>query len=110
MKTVPTFIANIALGAKEGYDGKSHTKEEILDKCQKFCNEVSLAVTIAETLFVYKNGNESGFIIGLINYPRFPSTPEEITSRAIELAYILKDHFNQYRVSIICSDNTYMIE
>jgi 6-pyruvoyl-tetrahydropterin synthase len=110
MKTENTFIANISVGAKEGYDGWVHDYDEIKELCQRYCNDVSFCVTITETEFIYKNGNERGFIIGIINYPRFPSTPKQLTKQAIAIAKILGKKLNQERVSVICSDKTYTIE
>lgn len=104
-----TFFAVIYAGNKEGYDGKIHTKEEIEDLLKEYCNNNSLCITLKDTEFIYKNGNEFGFEISLINYPRFPSSHEEITKNAIAIAKILKYKLNQCRISIVCSDKTYMI-
>jgi len=110
MKIEPTFIATIYVGAKEHYDGKIHTYEEAKELLQKYCDEVSYCVTLTSTAFIYKNGNEPGFIIGLINYPRFPLIPEFITEKALEIGNYFLNKFNQLKISIVCSDNTYMIE
>ena len=42
--------------------------------------------TIEPTTFVYEGGEESGFVVGLINYPRFPSQPHLIRGRALAVA------------------------
>jgi hypothetical protein len=110
MQTTNTFTATIYIGSKEGYDGKSHTYQEAKQILQNYCNNVPYGLTLKSIEFIYKDGSESGFEIGLINYPRFPSNPEEITKKAIEIAEIFKKEFNQYRISIVCSDKTYMIE
>ena len=49
-------------------------------------------------------------MVGLINYPRFPSTPEKILEHALAIAKLLLDAYKQYKVSVICSDKTYMLE
>ena len=77
--------------------------------CQEYCDNIKLGVTVTPTKFIYVGGHEMGAIIGVINYPRFPSTPEQIKSRAIELANIVKDEFKQHRVSIVFPDETVMI-
>jgi hypothetical protein len=110
MKTENTFIATIYVGAKEHYDGIIHTYIEAQEILQKYCNEISYCVTLKQIEFIYKNGNEIGFEIGLINYPRFPATSEEITQKSLDLAKIFRKEFNQYKVSVVCSDKTYMIE
>lgn len=49
------------------------------------CMREGLCVTIEPTTFIYTGGEESGFVVGLINYPRFPSSPEAIIERARDL-------------------------
>lgn len=110
MKTIDTFIATIYIGAREHYDGEIHSYDETKEILQQWCNDHPLCVTLKQAEYIYKDGNEIGFEIGLINYPRFPSTPEEITNKAIEIANIFKERFNQFRVSVVCTDKTYMIE
>lgn len=110
MKIENTLVATIYVGAKEHYDGKLHSYDEAKSILQQYCNENPLCITLKQVDYIYKEGNEMGFEIGLINYPRFPTSPEEITNRAIEIGKIFKENFNQYRVSIVCSDKTYLIE
>jgi hypothetical protein len=110
MKIENSFTATIYVGAKEHYDGIIHTYDEAKEILQEYCNEISYCVTLKQTEFIYKNGNEIGFEIGLINYPRFPATSEEITKKALDIANIFKNEFNQLKVSMVCSDKTYMIE
>lgn len=109
MKTEKTFYANIALGFREGYTEIVHSIDEVEKVCQKCCDEIGLCVTITPTKFIYKNGFEDGCFIGLIQYPRFPEEIEKIKIKAIEMAKIFLEEFNQLKVSVICSDKTYMI-
>jgi hypothetical protein len=109
MQTEPTLYANIYIGLKEGYDGPEHTIEEVYLAVQEYCNEFSFAVTVTPTKYIYKNGNEDGVMIGLINYPRFPSDADTILLRAIAIGDILKKKFKQQRYSIMCKDKTYML-
>lgn len=110
IKEVQTYQAIISLGFKEHYSEKCHNLEEVIEICQEYCDNIGLCVTVTPTNFIYTNGGENGCLIGLINYPRFPSTPEEIFNKAFNLAGILKEKFNQFKVSIICSDKTVMLE
>jgi len=110
MQITNTFTATIYIGSKEGYNGKYYTYQEAKQILQDYCNNVSYGLTLKSTEFIYKDGNELGFEIGLINYPRFPSTSEEISQKAIEIAEIFKNKFNQYRISVVCNDKTYLIE
>ena len=110
MKEVKTFESKICLGLQEGYSGIIHSLDEVKQICQQYCNKVGLGLTITSTNFIYVDGQEEGCIIGLINYPRFPRTENEIFGHAEELAKIFIDKFKQERISIVCSDKTYMIE
>lgn len=53
--------------------------------CRAYCDEVGLCVTTTPLGYVYTRGQEPGWAIGLINYGRFPSTPEELFLTAEEL-------------------------
>jgi hypothetical protein len=106
MKTVDTFSVTIYTGAKEHYNGTIHSYDEAKEILQKYCNINPLCVTLKQIKYIYKDGNEIGFEIGLINYPRFPSTPEKITNKTIEIAMIFREKFNQFKVSIETSEKT----
>ena len=41
-----------------------------------------LCVTIEPTTFIYTGGEEIGYVVGLVNYPRFPVTPDALVTRA----------------------------
>jgi hypothetical protein len=41
--------------------------------CRAYCDEVGFCVNVSPTDFIYTGGEESGFKVGLINYPRFPT-------------------------------------
>jgi len=110
IKAVNTYQATISLGLREGYTETIHSINEVKSCCQDYCNSVGLCITVTPTTFIYKDGNEDGCFVGFINYPRFPSTPEEILNTASKIANDLMIKFNQDKVSIICSDKTYMIE
>ena len=105
-----TFTANIYVGLKEGYEGPTHTFDGARFIIREYVSSIGLCVTITPTEFWYVNGNEPGIIVGLINYPRFPTTPQRIKDMAIELGYQLKDAFKQQRISIVCTDETIMLE
>lgn len=48
-------------------------------------------------------------IVKMVNYPRFPQTPEVIQKLAIELATVLKSALAQERVSIVFPTQTVML-
>ena len=55
------------------------------------CLREGLCVTINPTTFIYTGGEELGFVVGLVNYPRFPTTPGALEARARALMLILLD-------------------
>ena len=77
--------------------GKYPTAEKIL---KKYCDEVGFCVTLKMVEYIYKNGTEHGLSIGLINYPRFPSDPATLTSKAIEIAELLREGLKQESFSV----------
>lgn len=109
--SVPTYTATIYVGQlnrdTQEYAGDFADAEAI---CQAYCDEVGLCVTIRHTLFVYMYGREEGVEIGLINYPRFPSTPKKIREHAMELARRCKEAFHQYAVTVVFPDKTVMLK
>lgn len=77
MKVAPTIEVKIYIGGDY---------EEACRIANKYCTQKGLCVTVTPTEYVYKHGRESGVIIGLMNYPRFPSTEQELFDHAMRLA------------------------
>lgn len=50
------------------------------------CFAEGLCVTIDPTTYIYTGGEENGYVVGLIDYPRFPKPKSEIAKRAMQLA------------------------
>lgn len=75
--------------------------------CREYCFDIGLCVTIEPVDYIYTGGEESGFRIGLINYPRFPCSRPELESKAKELASILREKLFQKSYSIVFPDSTY---
>lgn len=83
--------------------------EKVRDTCRWFCLR-GLCVTITPTEYVFTGGMETGAIIGLINYPRFESTPEKIKETAHALANALMEECSQRSCTVMCSDETTYLE
>ena len=109
-KSLETITAKIFLGLREGYSDKTHTIDEVRDFLQEYVDRVSLCVTVTPTTFIYKHGREEGVIIGLINYPRFPTTKDKLKQTTEEIAKLCKERYKQTRVSIEYQDETVMLE
>jgi hypothetical protein len=119
--TISTYTATIYVGLQPTPKGvpwpAAKTIHDVRSVCRAFVNErvprpdlPGGCVTITPTEFVYGNGGEPGVAIGLINYPRFPSTPETIREAAMELAARLRTAMQQQRVTVVFPDNTVMLE
>lgn len=60
-----------------------------------------MCVTVEPTTYVYTGGEELGYVVGFINYPRFPAAPSSIWARAEKLAEILKNETFQSSYTIM---------
>lgn len=69
--------------------------------CRRYCMDVGLCVTVVPTTYIYTGGEEAGFIVGLRNYPRFPSTPQQIENHAATLADKLRDDLSQHSYMLV---------
>ncbi len=105
----PTYQATIYCGLRESYDGLTRLPGYAKKICQEYVDGVGLCVSFIETVFIYNGGSEPGIIVGLINYPRFPADPELIQEKAMVLAAMLRDAFKQKRVTVVCTDKTFML-
>lgn len=77
--------------------------------CREFCMAVGLCVTVTPADFIYTGGAESGVRVGLLNYPRFPSLPEEVLAKAGALARALVFGLHQHSALIVAPDQTFWL-
>lgn len=73
---------------------------------RRYCYEHGACVTVRETTFIYTGGEEAGVEIGLVNYPRFPSTRSALLERARELAEGLVIKLCQKTALVVADDVT----
>lgn len=66
------------------------------------CLRKGLCVTITPTDYIYTGGEETGYVVELVNYPRFPSSPQALYDRAKLLAVMLRDETFQHSVMVMC--------
>ena len=110
MKTLRSYNVQIWVGLKNTYNDKIvYTLDEVRKICDNYVNDIKDCVTITPTEFRYVGGNESGVIVGYIQYPRFPRTKREIRKRALKLAELLMIELNQYRVTVTTPNKSYML-
>lgn len=108
-KSVDTFTATIYVGLRKGYTNEFVNKFTVLDIIQAYVSVNKLCVTITETEYIYVEGREPGLIIGLINYPRFPSSNSDIEMKAYELTDILLNFCCQEKITIVMPKKTVTI-
>jgi len=65
------------------------------------CLREGLCVTIESTTYIYTGGEESGFVVGIVNYPRFPRPRHEIHDRALIVARLLLDACLQHSILLV---------
>lgn len=83
--------------------------ERAVDICRFHCDENPWCVTVTPTTFTYAGGTEEGFIVGLINYPRFPATPERLWTEAYAIGHRLREALEQQSYTIQAPDKTVWI-
>jgi hypothetical protein len=62
---------------------------------RRWCKETPCCVTVTPTTYIYRGGEESGFVVGFRNYPRFPKDPRELRLLASALADQLREELGQ---------------
>lgn len=94
MRTVtePTFTAEIYLAGD---------LRDIERRCAEHCMEIGLCVSVEPVKFIYTGGREDGAVVRLVNYPRFPATPEQIRQKANILAELLIRHCHQWSALVV---------
>jgi hypothetical protein len=78
----------------------SHAKQVI----RRFCSDNPCCVTVGETSFVYRGGEEAGFVVGFRNYPRFPSDAHLLRRLAGELGEALRGQLGQDSYMVVDQD------
>lgn len=94
---IPTYTAEI-------YVAGSYA--EALRVCRLVCDAIGLCVTVEPVSYVFTDGETDGVRVGLINYGRFPSSPDAILERGERLARLLIDSLGQQSASIVATDRT----
>lgn len=98
VKTAPSYPVSIFIAGD--YDRARQIARE-------FCMDKGACVTITPTSYIYTGGEESGVIVGLINYPRFPAEPGDILSKAYELGEALMVGLCQHSYTIQTPNRTF---
>jgi hypothetical protein len=74
--------------------------EQARQICRTYCDQVGLCVTVKAADYIYTGGSESGIVVGLINYGRFPTAHELIRAKAVDLGHVLLRELNQQSFTV----------
>lgn len=95
--TVPTFTIQLFM---------SGPIEVAKQKIREVCYKGGFCCTITPTTFIYKGGEEAGFCVGLVDYPRYPVGANELAMQARDLAFKLLDVTHQHSVLLVGTNFT----
>lgn len=62
---------------------------------RRFCAERPICVTVTPTTYMYRGGEEAGFVVGFRNYPRFPTDSHALRVEANDLGDALRSAMGQ---------------
>jgi len=96
-KTEPSFNVDIHMAGDISFAAQM---------IQRIAISKGMCVTLVPQTFIYTGGREEGFKVGFINYPRFPSEPDEILAKAKYLAECLMLDLGQHSYSIVTPTET----
>jgi hypothetical protein len=74
--------------------------------CRKFCVSHNLCVNIFETDYIYRCGEEIGFCVEIINYPKYVEDDNVLENNANLLAKELMVDCSQKSYTIMLKDKT----
>lgn len=101
MSTVPTYQVAIYMA------GDPDTAKRYL---RRYCYEIGLCVTVTPTDFIYTGGEETGFVVGLLSYPRFNQLRATIREHATQIARALIVECCQRTALVVDREETTRIE
>jgi len=74
------------------------------------CLRGGLCVTVEPTTFIYKGGEEAGYVVGMVNYPKYPESQSEIIGRARGLMMKLLEGTFQHAAMLMTPDITEWVD
>jgi hypothetical protein len=99
MNSVPTYAVRLHMA------GDIEQAKRVLRKACYPPNE-GLCVTVERATYIYTGGEEEGFVVGFVNYPRFPQEPCQLWERAKEIASQLIPELCQWSALLVAPDKT----
>jgi hypothetical protein len=95
VKTEETYTVRLYLS------GPVEVAKQVL---REECMREGLCVTIEPTTYIYTGGEEAGYVVGLLNYPRFPCEPDALWTRAEAVAVLLLRMTFQHSALMVAPD------
>ena len=114
--SVQAFKAIINLGLQWNYTDKLISKSEVIKALRNYQkskmkeNDITLSVSVKESLIVLADQLEPHLELSIINYPKFPLDIAKLKTETQLLVEFLMKKFNQNRVVIEYLDETVMLE
>lgn len=62
---------------------------------RRFCMDHPCCVTVTPTAYIYRGGEEAGFVVAFRNYPRFPTDHYTLRQAAADLGEALRSELGQ---------------
>lgn len=75
--------------------------------CREFCVNNNLCVNIFKTDYIYRCGEEDGFCVEIINYPKYPETENDMKILSNKLAQQIMIDCCQKSYTIFNENKTY---
>ena len=91
-KILPTFTINIYIAGRD---------EVIRPLLAKYCLDNKICFSLDSVDFPYAGGEQHGFRVGIINYPRFPREESELLEIAITLTKYLIEETHQISATVV---------
>jgi hypothetical protein len=77
-----------------------------IEHMERHVQEFPYCVTITPSTYIHTSDTDAGFVVGLINYPRFPAAPAEIWAKAEQIGAFLREALGQQSYTIQAPDKT----
>jgi hypothetical protein len=91
-KSVESWWANVFVGG-------NYNAAEMA--CREMCFPKGLCVTIEKTKYIFGGGTEDGVRVGLIQYPPFPESIEDLIHKAISVGKKIAEENHQFSFTIV---------
>lgn len=79
-----------------------HAKQAI----RRYCNSHPCCVTVTPTAYIYRGGEEAGFVVTFRNYPKYSGDGQTLEEQGRELGALLKDELGQDSFMVVSPRGT----